>query len=57
MKHPVSKHLSLTGNYSEKELMLLGNLLYLKTLEKDEFLLKKGEVCSNIYFIAKSTGI
>lgn len=51
MNNPVLEYLNVSGNYSKKDLILLENVLDFKTLEKDDFLLKKGEICSNICFI------
>ena len=51
MSTPVSKYLEKTSSLSEKELQLLDDELEFKTLEKGEFLLKEGEVCSFFGFI------
>ncbi|WP_109300022.1 Crp/Fnr family transcriptional regulator [Aquimarina sp. AU474] len=51
MSHPITTYLKTNGDYSPQELELLKNSLEHKILEKDEFLLEKGEVCSCICFV------
>jgi len=51
MKHPVVHFLNATGNYSQKDEILLTEALQTVSLEKGEKLLNKGEVCSSVSFI------
>lgn len=51
MDNLLTQYLKSSGSYTAKELTLFENAVQLKTLEKDELLLKEGEVCSTIFFI------
>ncbi len=51
MSYPITTYLTTTGSYSPKELKLLEEVVVHKTFEKDEFLLKKDEVCSFLCYI------
>lgn len=39
------------GQFSEKETLLLKQELQFRRLKKDDFLLKKGDTCSSLYFV------
>ncbi len=51
MHNGILELLAKAGKFSEKENSLLKQELLFKKLEKDDFILKKGEVCSSIYFV------
>lgn len=51
MTNPVCKYLNSNGNYSERELQLLEEALEYKTVKKNDFVLKAGEVCNIVGFV------
>lgn len=51
MNNPVAAFLNKEGRYSEKELLLLEDALEFRTLQKEEILLHKGDVCASLCFI------
>jgi len=53
MKKVVSQYLLNNGSYSKQDVVLLEEKLQLKKLNKGDFLLKKGELCSSVYFIVE----
>jgi len=53
MDNPVTTYLKHSGNYSKDELALIEEALSFKILEKGEYLLQEGQVCSEFCFIEK----
>lgn len=55
MKRAASQYLLKKGSYSEKELNLFEKKLLLKKIPKGDILLKKGELCSSLFFILEGS--
>ncbi|WP_149276631.1 Crp/Fnr family transcriptional regulator [Pareuzebyella sediminis] len=55
MTNPVCIHLDCNGNYSKQELKLLEEALEYKTVDKDNFILRAGEVCDRIGFVVNGS--
>ncbi|WP_106793495.1 Crp/Fnr family transcriptional regulator [Aquimarina sp. Aq78] len=51
MDESILELLKRAGEFSEKESLLLRQELQYRKLEKDDFLLKKGDTCSSVYFV------
>ncbi len=51
MNNQLVECLNKGGRYSEKELLLLEEVLECRILEKEEMLLHKGEICTSLCFI------
>lgn len=51
MNESISKLLSKAGTFSEEESLLLQKELQLRKVDKGDFLLKEGTVCSSLWFI------
>lgn len=52
MKNPLWTSLDNDGNYTKEELELLDENLEYKTVDKNDFILKAGEVCDSVGFVA-----
>ncbi|WP_051335913.1 Crp/Fnr family transcriptional regulator [Aquimarina latercula] len=51
MDTSILEFLNKAGKFSDEESSLLQNEVIYKELKKDAFLLRKGEVCSSLYFV------
>jgi CRP-like cAMP-binding protein len=52
MGNPIIKYLNQNGTYSTSEIVLLEDVLEHKTIDKNDFILKAGEVCDSVGFVA-----
>ena len=50
---PICSHLSENGKYSDMELRLLEKVFEHRVLEKNDFVLKEGEVCNSAVWVKK----